>query len=207
MKRDNRARVFLRKAYFSHPSTSWVILIFSVVIALVVWTMSKHYYDNRAEKLFESRVYENLDHIDRRMQKYENALRSGIAFFHANTHLGRREWHQFVEALQTRKYYPGFQGIGFSVMLRPHEVAPTEQKMRDEGYLHFTFKPAGQRGQYSSILYLEPMDERNIQAIGYDMFSEPTRKEAMERARDTGLPSVSGGSGSPAGCHLLRPWP
>lgn len=154
--------------------------------------MSKHYYDNHAKELFESRVYENLDHIDRRMQKYENALRSGIAYLHASESVSRQEWHQFVEALQTRKHYPGFQGIGFSVMLRPDEVSPLEQRMRDEGYPPFVLKPAGKREQYSSILYLEPMDERNVQAIGYDMFSEPTRKEAMEKARDTALPSASG---------------
>lgn len=192
MRKDNRFPFFLRKAYFRPPSSSWIILFFSVLIALIVWTISKHYYDNRAKKLFESRVYENLDHIDRRMQKYENVLRSGIAFIHASGDVGRREWHQFVESLQIRKYYPGFQGIGFSVMLRPDDVTTTEQKMRDEGYLPFTLKPAGNREQYSSILYLEPMDERNIQAIGYDMFSEPTRKEAMEKARDTALPSASG---------------
>ncbi|WP_345976396.1 EAL domain-containing protein [Sulfurimonas sp. HSL3-7] len=192
MKRDIRPRVFLRKAYFSRPSTSWIILFFSLVIAVFVWTMSKHYFDSHAKELFESRVNENLDHIDRRMQKYENALRSGIAFFHASEGIDRQKWHQFVKALQTRKYYPGFQGIGFSMMLRPDEVTPTEQRMRDEGYSPFMLKPAGKREQYSSILYLEPMDKRNIQAIGYDMFSEPTRKEAMERARDTALPSASG---------------
>ncbi len=167
-------------------------MFFSIVIAVVVWTMSKHYYDNHAKELFGSQVYENLDSIDRRMQRYENALRSGIAFFHASESVGRREWHQFVEALQTRKYYPGFQGIGFSVMLRPDEVAPLEQRMRDEGYSSFVLQPAGKREQYSAILYLEPMDERNVQAIGYDMFSEPTRREAMEKARDTALPSASG---------------
>src|SRR5205814_8144949 len=36
-----------------------------------------------------------------------------------------------------------------------------------------------------------PLDRRNQVAIGYDMFTEPVRREAMERARDTGQPSAS----------------
>ncbi len=35
-------------------------------------------------------------------------------------------------------------------------------------------------------MFLEPLDWRNRRAIGYDMFSDPTRRRAMERARDTG---------------------
>ncbi|HET9529142.1 MAG TPA: CHASE domain-containing protein, partial [Blastocatellia bacterium] len=40
--------------------------------------------------------------------------------------------------------------------------------------------------------YLEPQDRRNQAAIGYDMFSEPKRRAAMERARDWGIAAASG---------------
>ncbi len=191
MSRPIESPSFIRKAFYNHPAISWIILLFSVVIALFVWSVSKDYYDNRSKEYFENHVYENIDRIDQRMLKYENALRSGIALFHANESVSRHEWHLFIEALQPQKYYPGFQGIGFSLMLRPEEVVPLEDKMRAEGDTSFALKPAGKREQYSAILYLEPMDKRNVEAIGYDMFSEPTRRKAMEKARDTGLASVS----------------
>ncbi|MCW8821242.1 MAG: EAL domain-containing protein [Sulfurovum sp.] len=183
---------FFRKAFYTHQIISWIILLFSVVLALFVWSVSKDYYDTRSKEYFQNNVNENIDRINKRMIKYENALRSGIALFHANESVSRHEWHQFIKALQAEKYYPGFQGIGFSLMVRPEEVAPLEHKMRAEGYTQFALKPAGKREQYSAILYLEPMNKRNVQAIGYDMFSQPTRREAMEKARDTGLASVSG---------------
>src|SRR3546814_13521456 len=52
--------------------------------------------------------------------------------------------------------------------------------------------PEGERAIYASIIYLEPFDWRNQRAFGYDMFLAPVRRAAMERARDTGLPSLSG---------------
>ncbi len=53
-------------------------------------------------------------------------------------------------------------------------------------------QPPGSRAQYSSIVFLEPFDARNRRAFGYDMYSEPVRREAMERARDTGRAALSG---------------
>ena len=52
--------------------------------------------------------------------------------------------------------------------------------------------PSGPRDEYHAIVFLEPMDERNQAAIGYDMYTEPTRREAMERARDSGTAAASG---------------
>jgi signal transduction histidine kinase len=42
------------------------------------------------------------------------------------------------------------------------------------------------------IRFLEPRDERNIAALGYDMYSDSTRRAAMRRARDEALPSMTG---------------
>jgi CHASE1-domain containing sensor protein len=38
---------------------------------------------------------------------------------------------------------------------------------------------------------LEPRDKRNQAAIGFNMFSEPTRRAAMEKARDKGDAVIS----------------
>ncbi len=67
-------------------------------------------------------------------------------------------------------------------------------KIQAEGgfFQNYTIQPPGEREEYTPIVYLEPLDERNQRAIGYDMFSEPTRHLAMARARDTGEPALSG---------------
>lgn len=167
-------------------------MIFSIIIVFVVWTVSQEYFDNRAQRVFEYHVHENLTSIERRIQKYENVLRSGVGFLQGSDNVSREEWYRFIQTLDTKQHYPGIQGIGFSMMLLPDEVERIESKMHSDGYPSFALKPKGARDQYSAILYLEPLDRRNRSAIGYDMFSEPVRKEAMERARDTGLAAISG---------------
>jgi len=52
--------------------------------------------------------------------------------------------------------------------------------------------PQGNRDVYTSIVYLEPFSGRNLRAFGFDMYSEPVRRAAMERARDSGEAALSG---------------
>lgn len=182
----------LFKGYIKYTRVSVLLILFlSLLISVFVWTYSKNYFDNRAKKEFESHVHDSIVHIKKRMALYENALRSGIGFFHGSSYVTREDWFYFVKALEIKEQYPGMQGVGFSMMLKPDEITSIEKKMKSEGYTAFNFKPKGNRKEYSSILYLEPMDKRNIQAIGYDMFSEPIRQKAMKNARDTGMASIT----------------
>src|SRR5207245_4926379 len=89
-------------------------------------------------------------------------------------------------------HYQGIQGVGFSARLRPDEKDRFIDAMHRAGNPSFRSWPEGNRAEYHSIIYLEPLDRRNQKAIGYDMFTEPVRRAAMEQARDTGSPTSSG---------------
>lgn len=171
---------------------TFIGFILSVIVVVVVWYATDRFFYKRSQNLFEHYVHDNREATDRRMHKYENALRSGVGFMQGSSYVSWEEWRQFVQTLDPQKYYPGMQGIGFSMMLTPEAVAPVSEKMRSEGFSSFTIRPEGKRERYSAILYLEPLDKRNHAAIGYDMYSEPIRREAMQRAADTGMVSVSG---------------
>ena len=49
----------------------------------------------------------------------------------------------------------------------------------------------GKRSVYTSIIYLEPFNKRNQRAFGYDMYSEPVRREAMDKARDENIATIA----------------
>ena len=62
-----------------------------------------------------------------------------------------------------------------------------------EGKEGFSVWPEGRaREEYTAIIYLEPETPSNKFALGFDMFTEPVRRQAMETARDTGKPTASG---------------
>ncbi len=178
--------------YFTYSKTSVLsIIVLSLIFSSLLWIGTKHYYENLAKEEFEIAVLEKIDNIDRHMSRYENVIRSGIGLFHASDNVTREDWFYFIETMNIKQRYPGIQGLGFSLMLKSDEITAIEQKMRNDGFSSFSLKPVGTRKQYSTILYLEPMDKRNIQAIGYDMYSESTRRAAMQKARDSGHATIS----------------
>ena len=175
-----------------HPATAWGILLLSLVLTGLAWYISDSSVRKRASERFQFQSQDVVNAIAKRMLDYEMVLRGGAALFNASQEVSRSEWHVFSERLQLHRYYPGIQGLGYSQMFSADEKAALVARVRAEGFQGFDVKPAGERAVYSSILYLEPFDWRNKRAFGYDMFSEPTRRAAMELARDTGEPAISG---------------
>ena len=130
--------------------------------------------------------------IGERLRAYEMILRGGAGLFAASGEVTRDDWRQFVEEFQASALVPGVQGIGFAKAIAPSELAAHEAGIRAEGFPDYRVRPEGERALYTSIVYLEPFRDRNLRAFGYDMYSEPVRRAAMEQARDTGVAALSG---------------
>lgn len=109
-----------------------------------------------------------------------------------NEAISHEEFRTFVQKLELRRDYPGIQGIGFSRRLAPGEIEPLARAMRRQGFPDFRVWPDDPRGELHAVLFVEPLDRRNRAALGFDMFFEPRRRAAMERARDTGQPAATG---------------
>ncbi|NMM46270.1 PAS domain S-box protein [Rhodospirillaceae bacterium KN72] len=174
------------------PATAWIILICSLVLTFAAWQISTHFVEQRARDRFEYAAGEVKDKILQRMIEYEAVLRGGAGHFASSTDVTRTEWRSYVHALKIEDYYPGIQGLGFARMVDAAARREYEARISAEGFPDFTIKPDGFRDVYSAVEFLEPFDWRNQRAFGYDMYSEPVRRDAMIRARDTGLPALSG---------------
>src|SRR5688572_12532303 len=140
---------------------------------------------------FENAVERTQLSIQRRLETYENLLVSGAALFTSRS-TTRPNFEHFVKQIDVARRYPGIQGIGVAPRIGPDRFEYLRKRMRDEGVSDFRIFPLDPpRAEYFPVIYLEPLDERNKPAIGYDMFSEPTRRAAMEQARDTGQPTAT----------------
>ena len=93
----------------------------------------------------------------------------------------RADWKTYVDVLNLQRHYPGIQGIGYSLWLEPDDLPGHIAGIRAEGFPDHDIRPAPPREEYTAIIYLEPFDERNRQAFGYDIWSEEVRHKAMRR--------------------------
>ena len=127
-----------------------------------------------------------------RLELVSTLLKAGTALWDSHTHVSHEEWTRFVERLRLSKVLPSIQGMGYAALISDNERRALEQSMRAQGFLSFHIFPDGQRERYATIVYIEPFDERNQRAFGFDMLSEPTRSVAIQRALETGDVAISG---------------
>src|SRR2546427_4738601 len=174
--------------------SAWVpYAALAIALALTLLGTSYVMRTSHAQDALEFRTAadETRHLIEARIQTYIELLRAGAAFFAASDSVTTDEFHAFVTHLRLAERYPGLQGMGYAAHVRSGELRQIERQLAALGRADAGVWPPGRRAEYTPILYLEPLDERNRAAIGYDMFTERGRREAMERARDTGEASAS----------------
>lgn len=132
------------------------------------------------------------DSVTTRIDTYIAMLLAGAGLMAGSDEVTPEEFRAFVARLDVQRRYPGIQGIGYTERIPPDGLARITALQEARGYDGFAVWPDTPRDEYHAILYLEPLDHRNRAAIGFDMFTEATRREAMSRARDTGYPAASG---------------
>lgn len=138
-------------------------------------------------------VYTELSsNIAGRLAANAQALSSGAALFDSQGQVSRAEWRLFCERLQVGGYLPGTQGLGFAALIPHAGLAAHLAEIRSQGFPDYRIYPPEPRPLYTSIIYLEPFTERNLRAFGYDMYTDPVRRVAMEAARDRNEASLSG---------------
>lgn len=170
---------------------AWLVLLVSLALTVGGWNAARKNAKEAARFQFAARSDDVMTDIRQRMQVYEYVLRGGAALFAASENVSRDEWHAYVSGLQIDRHLPGIQGVGFA----RHVAAGGEMRhvgqVRADGFPDYAIIPGGPRSEYTPIVYLEPFSGRNLRAFGFDMFSEPLRRAAIERARDTGEVAVS----------------
>jgi|GEM_PF-1030425 len=175
---------------------SWVLPLLVLVISLsttfVMWDMVKSSIRQKAFTVYKRRTSDVISHIVNRLQSHELVLLGGKGLFNLGIDVDRRKWRSYVSTLQHDQNLPGILGVGYAQWLTREQKEAHLRKIRSEGFPEYNIMPAGDRPVYSSIAYLEPFTWRNQRAFGYDMYSEPTRRAALDRARDTGVTTVSG---------------
>jgi PAS domain S-box-containing protein len=176
------------------PHRKWIpyfAFLVGIMFTLLICYIIQKAAETKDKQQFDETVIAATYSIDSHMDIYIAILRSVTAFFDIGQVMTKSEFTNYVSSLKLISRYPGIQGIGFSEKILPADLNREVSRLR-QYWPDFHIYPDSIRPEYTSIIYLEPQNPRNRAAIGYDMFSEPVRRMAMEAARDSGQPVASG---------------
>jgi signal transduction histidine kinase/ActR/RegA family two-component response regulator len=164
-----------------------VFVLLTIAATVYVWNTTRA--ADRAR--FDNAVQSTSDAIAARLGTYVNVLTGTRGLVVADPDLPRDSLRAYIRSLNVHRRYPGIQGLGVAVRVQRASVPQLEEEMRKGGYPEFRVWPPP-KGEAVAVVLLEPQDRRNRLAMGYDMLSNPIRREAMLRARDTGRPAATG---------------
>jgi signal transduction histidine kinase/CHASE1-domain containing sensor protein len=170
----------------------WIILVAALVVTVAAaWVIAEN-ARVRDRVRFERAAQSARERVAARIDVYVALLRGAAGLVAVEPRLSRADFEAYARRLDVRGHYPGIQGVGLSLRVPASEVPALEARMRAEGVSEFRVRPESPRDEYHVITFLAPLDRRNRVALGFDMFTEPVRREAMARARDAAEPALSG---------------
>src|SRR5450631_118208 len=162
----------------------WVALTATLALSAVGWIGLERSRSDEARSQFDRRTATAEAAIRSRMLSYEQALRAGAARIASAPSVTRREYRDFITQLGLEERFPGIQSIGFAERVKASQRDAHAKRMRAEGFPDYEIRPTGERDEMFPTVFNEPFLARNARFIGFDAYSEPTRRAAMDRARD-----------------------
>ena len=171
---------------------AFAVMLAGMAITLYFSLDAKIDADKIAHERFAADADEVRMHLLGMLASHEQVLLGAAAFFDASASVTRDEWKRYAHRIQLNDHFKSVQGIGYAEWIPRDRLAAHVASVRSEGFPDYEVWPKQDLEHYTAIVYLEPFTGRNLRAFGYNMYSEPTRRVAMERARDTDAAALSG---------------
>ena len=181
------------------PPRPWIPLL--VAASLLVglgglifwqWNILQERAQDEIQRRFQLESQDIGQRIVARMQAYEVALRGVSGLMTGSDRVSPVEWQRALDQLQLQDRYPGIQAVAWSRYLKAEQLPAFRAEQLAQGRLDYQMFPSEERDHYLPIDYVSPLDWRNRRVLGFDMLSEATRLDAIERSIESGEASLSG---------------
>jgi signal transduction histidine kinase/AmiR/NasT family two-component response regulator len=150
-----------------------------------------------AEAGAKQEILERLDELRSSLLRALEILHAVQTLFAVKPDISRTEFRRFVQSALVR--LPELQALEWIPRVVAGDRLAYEAAAQADGLDGFRFteltavgriETAGERAEYWPAYYVEPA-QANSPVLGLDLQADPRRREAMERARQTGCPTAT----------------
>jgi diguanylate cyclase (GGDEF)-like protein len=177
----------------------WVVASAAIALTAAAWFAVERGRHEAARQQFERRVETATGAVRARVLAYEQVARAAAAHMASDTEVTRANWRAFIAHLQLGERFPGIRSIGYAEHLTPATLPAHVSRVRAEGFSDYQVAPHGGRREWAVVRYAEPAAARHALAMGEDLYADPVRAAAMDQARDSGEPAITGRVGLAGG--------
>jgi diguanylate cyclase (GGDEF)-like protein/PAS domain S-box-containing protein len=169
-----------------------LVTIIMLGLTLAYWYGKKIELTERQERVFGLAVEQNYNAIKQRLTKMEVVLRGIKGHLEASEFVSQKEYHEYFNALALGEGLSGFQAVAVAISVSNESLPQYLDNMHRRGNPDFQIKPNGNRGQYAPITLIEPYAAENLNAIGFDLQTNPLVRQALFRSKISGNMMLTG---------------
>lgn len=157
-----------------------LVLLLGVALAAVV----SHFTREQQRVRFEREVSAHTRALEQRISDFDKLLQATRAFWLANPQdITPQVFAQFSNGLGLSSRYSDVQAIGYDAWIPQGAETTLETLVASLGLPNFKVRPqTTTQDMRAPIVLIAPLTPTNVKARGFDMMSEPTRRDALERA-------------------------
>ncbi|NIM25939.1 MAG: GHKL domain-containing protein [Nitrosopumilaceae archaeon] len=160
----------------------WIALVLSLGVTLIFWLVILDLENESQQIEFNGFTEKTTLQIKEQLETHEQVLLGFEGLFLASEEVTPKEFSEFFKVQEISERYPEIQGLSYNqYLLGEKEKDELLEKMQAYG-IDYSIYPEGSRSTYAPVVYLEPQDERNKQAIGFDIYSDDLRRQAADLA-------------------------
>ena len=175
---------------------AYAVLLISLLLTVLAWYYVRQSVDAQNRARFEEAAQAAKSAIARRVNRNIDVMHGARALFLVSDSLDREEWDGYVKTVTGMEperlwWRSGLQFLSFAKYVKPEEREASYREAREEGVRDLWPEPVGERSAYFPLELVAPSNEANRRMIGYDAYSDPAHRSAMDRARDTDTVEVT----------------
>ena len=168
-----------------------IVLLTGLMLSALGALMARHQsqsQDRLRLQLVTERVQSDATE---RLGKYVSLVRSAVGFFEASgLKVSAAQFRRFWAAAKLETNFPGILALAYVEKVPAPRRAEFEAEHRRR-VPEFHIFPETPRDPYYVVTFVEPSDDHRKTSLGFDPFTEPIRRSALEAARDSGSPVMS----------------
>lgn len=185
---------------FAHTSVTLtiflILLVLGPVAGIFAYRQAADIEREEAIGEFDERLLVQVAHVREELLAIVEALHSLRAFFDSSEVVTREEFAIFTSDMRARR--PTILATEWIPLIPAGMRSEHEAAVRAEGIPGYAIRertasglgPAGSRDEYYPVTYVEPL-RLNQRALGFDLGSEPVRRDVLRRATETGNVALS----------------
>ena len=165
-----------------------------LLTSLAAWYLVQSQAEEQLRRSLHHSGMERHLVIEREVVIVQESLKALRGYVHASEYVSAEEFSIFAKSLFERQH--GLRALEWIPRVLDDDLPGYQESVRAEGpdqYLVWerggdgARAPARGRREYFPVHYVEPL-AGNEAALGFDLGSNPRRRDALEEARDTGQP-------------------